>query len=88
MLGKQAKILSDETVRKLLAFTSSTRYPDRNRVIVQLSVKAGLRAGEIANRTWDMVTDPTGHFGSVIALENRSAKMKSGRIIPLRCAIC
>lgn len=83
MLGKQAKILSDETIRDLLAFTIHTRYPDRNRVIVLLSVKAGMRAGEIANLTWDMVTDPNGCIGIVIALEDRIAKKKSGRIIPI-----
>ena len=83
MLGKQAKILSDDNIRDLLAFTTHTRYPDRNRVIVLLSVKAGLRAGEISNLTWDMVTDPTGKIGTVIALEYRIAKKKSGRVIPL-----
>ena len=45
--------------------------------------KAGLRAGEIANLTWPMVTDPNGHIGTVIALEDRFAKKKSGRVIPL-----
>src|SRR5450759_1017174 len=83
MLGKQAKILSDDNIRDLLAFTSLTRYPMRNRVIVLLSVKAGLRAGEIANLTWDMVTDAVGDIGTVIALEDRVAKKKSGRVIPL-----
>ena len=83
MLGKQAKILSDDNIRDLLALTTSTRYPTRNLVIVLLSVKAGLRAGEIANLTWAMVTDPTGNIGSVIALEDRVAKKKGGRVIPL-----
>jgi integrase len=83
MLGKQAKILSDDNVRDLLAFAAFTRHPLRNRVIILLSVKAGLRAGEIANLTWDMVTDPTGVIGSVIALEDRIAKKGSGRVIPL-----
>jgi integrase len=83
MLGKQAKILSDDNIRDLLAFTTLTRYPTRNRVIVLLSVKAGLRAGEIANLTWAMVTDPVGDIGPVIALEDRIAKKKSGRVIPL-----
>src|SRR4051812_45858492 len=83
MLGKQAKILSDENIRDLLAFAELTRYPTRNRVIVLLSAKAGLRAGEIANVTWPMVTDPTGHIGAVIALEDRFAKKKSGRVIPI-----
>ena len=81
MLGKQAKILSDDNIRDLLAFTTLTRYPTRNRVIVLLSVKAGLRAGEIANLTWAMVTDPVGNIGPVIAVEDRIAKKKSGRVI-------
>ena len=83
MLGKQAKILSDDNIRDLLAFTELTRHPARNRVIVLLSAKAGLRAGEIANLTWQMVTDPNGHIGIVIALEDGIAKKKSGRVIPL-----
>ena len=83
MLRKRAKILSDDNIRDLLAFTALTRYPIRNRVMVLLSVKAGLRAGEIANLTWAMVTDPVGDIGTVIALEDRIAKKNSGRVIPL-----
>ena len=85
MLGRRAKILSDDNIRDLLAFTAVTRYPTRNRVVVLLSVKAGLRAGEIANLTWAMVTDPVGNIGTVIAVEDRIAKKKSGRVIPLHC---
>ena len=83
MLGKRAKILSDDNIRDLLAFTALTRYPTRNRVMVLLSVKAGLRAGEIASLTWPMVTDPVGNIGTVIAVEDRIAKKKSGRVIPV-----
>ena len=42
-----------------------TRHPLRNQVLVLLSVKAGLRAGEIANLTWPMVIDPIGEVGCV-----------------------
>ena len=66
MPGKQAKILSGRDVNDLLVFASCTRHPLRNRVIVLLGAKAGLRAGEIAKLTWDMVLDPTGDIGSVI----------------------
>jgi integrase len=75
MLGKQAKILSDDNIRDLLAFAELTRHPARNRVIVLLSAKAGLRAGEIANLAWSMVTGPTGEIGTVIALEDRFANV-------------
>jgi len=51
MAGKQAKILSDEQTERLLSFVSTTRNPVPNRVLVLLSLKAGLRAGEIAKLT-------------------------------------
>ena len=83
MLGKQAKILSLGDVNDLLVFASCTRHPLRNRVIVLLAAKAGLRAGEVANLTWDMVVDPTGDVGSVIELRDLAAKNGSGRLIPV-----
>ena len=49
MPGKQAKILSLNDVNDLLVFATCTRHPLRNRVIVLLAAKAGLRAGEIAS---------------------------------------
>jgi integrase len=83
MPGKQAKILSDLHIEDLLFFASNTRQPDRNRVIVLLSMKAGLRAAEIANLTWDMILGPTGHLGTAIELHDDAAKMGSGRTIPM-----
>jgi len=52
-------------------------------VIVLLAAKAGLRAGEIAKLTWDMVLEPTGDIGSVIELRDHAAKNGSGRLIPI-----
>ncbi len=83
MAGKQAKILSVSDVNDLLIFATCSRHPLRNRVIVLLSAKAGLRAGEIANLTWDMVLDATGRIGSVIELRDQAAKNGSGRLIPV-----
>jgi integrase len=83
MAGKQAKILSDQQTRSLLVFASTSRNPRRNRLILLLSLKAGLRAGEIANLTWDMVVGPTGEIGHVIELRDCAAKKKSGRLIPI-----
>jgi integrase len=83
MAGRQAKILLTSHISELLAYASATRHPIRNRVMILLSVKAGLRAGEIANLTWDMVLTPTGEVGSVIELRDHAAKKGSGRLIPL-----
>jgi integrase/recombinase XerD len=52
-------------------------------VIVLLSAKAGLRAREIANLTWDMVIGPTGQISGIIELRDRAAKKSSGRCIPM-----
>ena len=83
MSGKQAKVLFDHHVQDLLAYARRSRYPVRNRVIVLLSVKAGLRAGEIANLTWPMVLDPSGDIAAVIEVRDHAAKKKSGRVIAM-----
>jgi integrase len=83
MAGQQAKILSSDDLNDLLLFAGCTRSPLRNRVIVLLSAKAGLRAGEIANLTWDMVVDANGRVGSLIELRDNAAKNGSGRLIPV-----
>lgn len=83
MAGKQAKVLSEAQIRAMLAFTNTTRHALRNRVMVLLSVKAGLRAKEIAQVTWSMITDPQGNVADAIQLEDKAAKRGSGRTIPL-----
>jgi integrase len=83
MAGRQAKISTDQQIENLLVYASATRNPDRNRVIVLLSMKAGLRAGEISNLTWDMVVGPAGDVASVLELRDDVAKNNTGRRIPL-----
>lgn len=83
MAGKQAKLLSDGDVRRLLTKVRYHRHSVRDRVIVLLSVKAGLRAAEIANLTWSMVLDPSGRVGRTIELRDSAAKKGSGRSIPI-----
>lgn len=83
MAGKQAKILSDNQIRSLLIYAKRTRYPERNAIIVLLSVKAGMRAGEIAKLTWEMVLDPQGNVADAITVRDKIAKMGSGRRIPI-----
>jgi integrase len=83
MPGGRAKILSDGNIDDLLIYAETTRHPLRNKVIVLLSTKAGLRAGEIAQLTWDMATDPTGTVDMMLQLPDRIAKKGSGRVVPL-----
>lgn len=83
MAGKQAKTLSADHIDDLLFFAERSRHPLRNRLIVLLSVKAGLRAAEIAKLSWDMVLNPSGEVGPIIELQDRIAKKRGGRSIPV-----
>ena len=83
-LGKRAKVLTDTQVRRVLAEASQRRYPERDRVMILLSVRAGLRAKEIAMATWAMVTDAEGNVGDALHLSNGASKgKKGGRTVPL-----
>ena len=84
MQGKQAKMVSPTQERAILGSLATTRYPSRDRVMVLLSLKAGLRAKEMASLTWAMVTDAAGQIAETIALQNRASKGKTGgRTIPM-----
>jgi integrase/recombinase XerD len=80
MPGKQAKLLTTSMVRAVMTHVRKKRYPVRDLTMILLSVKAGLRAGEIANLTWGMVLDARCKVSDVIALHDRAAKKLSGRI--------
>jgi integrase len=80
MAGRQAKILHDQQINDPLIFASATRNPLRNKLIVLLSVKAGLRAGEIAGLTWDMVLDPTGEVGQRSSFMTASPKRTAAAV--------
>jgi len=71
----------------LLRHVEGSRHPERDRVMLLLSTKAGLRAKEIASLTWAMVTDADGQIGSEIALEDRASKGRGGRVVPMHKAL-
>ena len=78
MQGKQAKIVSPIQERAMLGYLATTRYPARDQVMFLLSMKAGLRAKEMASLTWAMVTDAQGQVADVLHVPNRASKGKTG----------
>mgnify|MGYP000293490590 FL=1 len=78
-LGKQAKTLSKAQIDTLLLHLSNGRNATRNRVIALLSVRAGLRAKEIAHVTWGMVLNSDGSLSDEIALQDCASKGESSR---------
>jgi integrase/recombinase XerD len=83
MPGKQAKTLTRQQVVAALRHARQGRYPQRDRAMILLSVKAGLRAGEIAKLRWTMMLDASGRILDRIELHDSAAKKGSGRTIPL-----
>jgi integrase len=84
-LGKQAKILTDRQISLVLALLETrSRYPVRDRTMVLLSITAGLRAKEISELRWSMVTDAQGQVTDLLSLPNKASKGKGGgREVPL-----
>lgn len=82
-LGKQAKVLSKAQVDATFQYLGDRRNGLRNQTILLLSVRAGLRAKEIAGLTWSMLLDANGEISDHINLTNEAAKGASGRSIPI-----
>jgi len=80
-LTKQAKTLTKHQQSAMMSFLKTTRHAERNKLIFMLSVRAGLRAKEIANVTWSMVTDAEGEISNCIKLHNTASKGSSGGVI-------
>ena len=83
MAGRQARILTPAQLNTAIRHVRGHSNPVRSRVIILLSVKAGLRAAEIAKLEWPMLLDPIGRVAHSMAIENRIAKKGGGRILPI-----
>lgn len=82
-LGKQAKVLNSKQIDALLHHVGGLRHGLRNQVIVLLSVRAGLRAKEVACLKWSMIVGADGLVGDYIHLTDEASKGRSGRVIPI-----
>lgn len=82
-IGRQSKILMEKQVAVTRSYLAARRNGVRNVAILFLSVKAGLRAKEIACLRWPMLVTPDGEIGDAIHLTNEASKGQSGRVIPL-----
>lgn len=82
-LSKQAKTLTKTQIDTVSAYLRTRRHGLRDQTIFLLSVRAGLRAKEIANLRWSMITDADSNVSDAIHLTDAASKGRSGRIVPL-----
>ena len=83
MPGRQAKLLTEPIIRRALAVLDRRPERRRDRAILLLSLRAGLRAGEIAGLEWQMVLTPAGRVDGTLSVADRIAKRGGGRRIPV-----
>jgi integrase/recombinase XerD len=70
-------------LKRMLRHVSHSSFPARDRAMILLSIKAGLRACEIAGLDWSMVLDPQGRVSGTINVRDIIAKKRGGRRIPM-----
>jgi len=83
MSGKQAKVVTPPMLRRMLRRVSHSSHPARDRAMILLSIKAGLRACEIAGLDWSMILDAQGRVSGTIHVRDVIAKKRGGRRIPM-----
>jgi integrase/recombinase XerD len=81
-MTQPAKVLAPGDVRQLLRQAARSRHGTRNKLMILLSCKAGLRACEIAGLSWSMVLKADGQVGTAVAVAGTIAKNGRRRQIP------
>jgi integrase/recombinase XerD len=82
-MSTPAKVLAPGELRRVQHRAARGRFPARNKVMVLLSFKAGLRACEIAGLDWTMVLGPSGRVGHSLMVGSGIAKNGRSRRLPL-----
>ena len=79
----QAKVLSEQELKRVLAVVAQMAHAKRNRLLVLLSFQAGMRAGEISNLKIDHVLNADGSVCDRIHFQNGQTKGDKKRTVIL-----
>ena len=83
MPGRQARLLTEPTITRALRAVRGRPSATRDRVLLLLSLRGGLRACEIAGLAWRDVLDAHGRVSGTMLVPDHIAKKGSGRRLPL-----
>lgn len=78
---KQAKVLTDAELKRVLAMIAQGKHAARNRILLLLSHYAGLRVGEIATLTWGDLVEPSGDLTRQFRLKAQHTKTNEARTV-------
>ncbi|QLH38564.1 MAG: site-specific integrase [Defluviicoccus sp.] len=82
-MAKQAKVLTDADVKRVLAVIAQDRHAARNRAVLMLSLLGGFRAVELAALTIGSVLDGQGQIADRITLAKNQTKGHEARSVPI-----
>ena len=77
----QAKVLTEQELKRALSIIASRRHADRDRLALLLTHWAGMRVCEVAALTRDKVLGPTGAVLEEWRLSSEQTKGGKGRIV-------
>lgn len=80
---KQAKVLTEQELKRVLVMCEAMQNGKRNRIAVLLSHYAGLRVGEIASLKWADVVKPNGTIKDQFWLKAENTKSNEARAVHL-----
>jgi integrase/recombinase XerD len=80
---KQAQVLSDKDIKRVLAAIAKRSYSSRDRAMFMLSLLAGMRVGEIAALTVGDVYEADGSVKAQIRLAKHQTKGSEARTVLL-----
>jgi len=84
MAVKRAKIIEADDLRRIFkAIESESNQKTRDKTAVLFSIKAGLRASEIAGLRWDDVIKANGQIDDMIHIGDHISKNGRAREIPM-----
>lgn len=84
---KQAKVLSSEELKRVMAICASMQNGKRNRLMLMLSHYAGMRVGEIASLKWADVLDREMKPKAMFYLKAENTKAKEARQVHLNAKL-
>lgn len=84
---KQAKVLTDAELKRVLAICVTMQNGKRNRLMLLLSHYAGLRVGEIASLKWADVLDRELKPKAMFYLKAENTKAKEARQVHLNAKL-
>ncbi len=76
---KQARVLTEDQIKRVLTYCSGTKHAQRNRLAILLSHYLGLRVGEIASLKWEQLLDQQSNVRSCFYLNAADTKAKEAR---------